>query len=151
MSGLEPGQARMRNPDPGIDDTIVLAAQVPHLEYNGWTYLEGDRETWPEELQRFGGAEQVHIHHPETGGTAIVPRDAAAHWRSRGWVELDPQAEQAAALEDKTVVELRELAKERGISPIPTIKAELIEALEGAQEPTTDQAGDEPADQQEEE
>jgi hypothetical protein len=148
MAELAPGTARMTHPDPDVDDATVQAMQVPHFEHAGWRYVEGDREDWPAELQRFGGAEQVYIQHPETGAREFVTKDAAAHWRSRGWVVVDPEAEQAADLEDKKVAELRELAKDRGISPIPSTKAELIEALEGHDVADDDQAGVQPEDEE---
>jgi hypothetical protein len=148
MAGLEPGTARMTHPDPDVDDAVVQASQVPHFEYAGWRYVDGDREDWPAELQRFEGQTQVRLRHPETGGTATVGEDSAPHWRSRGWVIVDDVADQAAALEGKTVPELRELAKERGISPIPATKAELVEALEGHDVADDDQAGDEPEDEE---
>jgi hypothetical protein len=151
MAGLEPGTARMTHPDPDVADAIVQASQVPHFEHANWRYVEGDREDWPAELQRFGGETQVYIHNPTTGAKEFVTKDAAAHWRSRGWVVVDPDAEQAADLDAKTVPELRELAKERGISPIPATKAELIEALEGHPDTVDDdQAGVQPAEPEEE-
>jgi hypothetical protein len=152
VTDLEPGQARMTHPDPDVHDAIVAAIQVPHFEQVGWRYVEGDREHWPEELQRFQGEQPVYIRHPETGGTSFVPADVVPHWRSRGWLVVDPDAEQTAELEDKKVTELKEMAKERGISPIPTTKAELIEALEGQGDTVdTNEAGDQPAQADEEE
>jgi hypothetical protein len=154
MAELKPGTSRMTHPDPDVDDAIVLAMQVPHFERAGFRHVEGDREDWPEELRQEGGREgQVYLHHPETGAREFVPEQAAAHWRSRGWVVVDPQAEQVAELEAETVPKLRELAKNRGISPIPSTKAELIEALEDQEKQAEDddQAGDEPAKSEEEE
>ena len=145
MSALEPGKARMTYPDAGVDDAIVDAAQVPHLEHAGWRYAEGDREDWPDDLQETGRAGMVYIRNRYTGGTAFVP-ELSGHLRERGWEEVDPQAEQAADLEAKKVAELKALAKERGISPIPTTKAELLEALQETQ----DEAG-EPAPSEEDE
>ena len=152
MSDLAPGTARMTHPDPTVEDAIAKAEQVPHLEHAGWRFVEGDREHWPEELQRFDGETQVYIRHPVTGASSIVPEIAVPHWRAVGWQVVDPDAEQAAELEGKKVAELRELAKDRGISPIPPTKDELIAALEQHDTPTdsTDsqeqpEAGDEPA------
>jgi hypothetical protein len=150
MSALEPGKARISYPDPGVEDAVVAAIQVPHFEAAGWRFVEGDREDWPEDLQGSGRAGMVYVRHPITGGTAFVPELSAA-LRERGWEVLDPDAERAAALEDKTVAELRDLAKDRGISPIPTTKADLIDALEGTQDQDQDEAGDQPAQPDEEE
>ena len=141
MSDLEPGKSRMTHPDPEVDDAVVDALQVPHFEHAGWRHVEGDRETWPQELQRFEGQGQVYIRNRYTGGTAFVP-ELSGHLAERGWEVVDPEAEQAAELEAKKVAELRELAKERGISPIPSTKQELIDAL--------NEAGDEPAPPEEE-
>jgi hypothetical protein len=160
MAGLEPGQARITHPDPDVQDAIVGAASVPHWEYQGWKLAEGDRETWPAELQRFEGQAQVRIRHPETGGEATVGADSVPHWRSRGWQVVD-EADYPADLETKTVAELRELAKKRGISPVPTTKADLVEALEDQRliqrlqplpstETDDDQAGVQPAQPEEE-
>jgi hypothetical protein len=146
MSGLEPGKARMTHPDPEVEDAFVEASQVPHLEHGGWRYVEGDREDWPEEAREESRAGWAYIRNRYTGGTTFVPELTPA-LRERGWEEVDPQAEQAAELEDKKVAELRELAKERGISPIPSTKDELIEALKGEQ--NQDQAGDQPAEPEE--
>ena len=146
MSALEPGKARMTYPDPGVEDATVDASQVPHMEHVGWQYLEGDREDWPAELRETGRAGMVYIRNRNTGGTAFVP-ELSGHLRERGWEEVDPGAEQAADLEAKKVAELKALAKERGISPIPTTKAELLEAL---QQETEEGAG-EPASSEEDE
>ena len=141
MSALEPGKARISHPDPGVEDAIVDAMQVGHFEHAGWRYVEGDREDWPAELREAGREGMVYIRNRNTGGTAFVP-ELSGHLRERGWEEVDPGAEQAADLEAKKVAELKALAKERGISPIPTTKAELLEALqqeteEGAGEPAS--------------
>ena len=145
MSALEPGKARMTYPDPGVEDVTVDAMQVGHFEHAGWRYVEGDREDWPAELREAGREGMVYIRNRYTGGTAFVP-ELSGHLRERGWEEVDPQAEQAADLEAKKVAELKALAKERGISPIPTTKAELLEALQETQ----DEAG-EPAPSEEDE
>jgi hypothetical protein len=147
MGELEPGKARMTHPDPGVEDAIVASSQVPHLEHAGWRYMEGDREDWPDELRETGREGMVYIRNRITGGTAFVP-ELVGHLRERGWEAVDLQADQAAELETKKVTELRDLAKERGISPIPTTKAELIEALEQQDHHDGDQAG-EPAPSEE--
>jgi hypothetical protein len=151
MSALEPGKARMTYPDPEVEDAIVDAIQVPHFEHGGWRYVEGDREDWPAELQEAGREGMVYIRNRTTGGTAFVP-ELSGHLRERGWEEVDPEAERAAELEDKNVAELRELAKERGISPIPKTKDELLEALSDQHDQhDQDQAGGEPAPTEEDE
>jgi SAP domain len=157
MAALEPGKARMRHPDPEVDDAIVDAAQVPHLEHGGWQYVEGDRETWPDELRERGREGMVYIRNRYTGGTAFVP-ELAGHLAERGWEEVDPEAEQAAALEGKTVEELRDLARDRGLKVSGT-KDELLArlretgqatvAVEVEQEQDTEQAGDQPAEPRE--
>ena len=146
MSALEPGMARISHPDSGVEDAVVPAAAVPHWEYAGWKYEEGDREDWPTELQRFEGQTQVRIYHPDLDVYETVAESAVPHHRSRGWtLAADHDAEQ---LETKKVAELRQLAKDRGISPIPSTKDELVAALE--QQNTQDDAGDVPAPDSEE-
>jgi hypothetical protein len=154
MGELEPGKARMTHPDPGVEDAIVASSQVPHLEHAGWRYMEGDREDWPDELRETGREGMVYIRNRTTGGTAFVP-ELVGHLRERGWEAVEPAEEattgafiEEASLADLTVPELRDLAKERGISPIPTTKAELIEALEQQDHHDGDQAG-EPAPSEE--
>lgn len=149
MSELEPGTARMTHPDPGVDDVTVNALQVPHLEHAGWRYVEGDREEWPAELR---SENQVYIRNLTTGGTAFVP-ELSGHLRERGWVEVgsdDDQAVQVQRLEDKTVEELRELARDRRLK-VSGNKDELLARLAGTEEQDTqDQAGGEPAPSEEE-
>jgi hypothetical protein len=140
MAALEPGTARIRHPDPDVQDAVVPASAVPEWERNRWEFVEGDREDLPREYQKYEGQPERRIYHPGLDRYEHVAESAVPEWRSRGWVPAD-DVEQAD-LEAKKVAELRELAKERGISPIPTTKAELIEALND-QEQT--QAGDEPA------
>jgi hypothetical protein len=155
MADLEPGQARIRHPEVG--ESVVPASAVEHWKRAGWTFVEGDAEQWPVEAQQFGGQQQVRIRHPITGGESIVAESAVPHWRSVGWLVVDAhaEAEATAGLEHKTVPELRELARDRGLKPIPATKPELVAAL--GDQPATeqnqvaDQAGDEPADHSEEE
>jgi hypothetical protein len=149
MAGLEPGKARMTYPDPGVEDAVVDASQVPHLEHAGWRFVEGDREHWPEELREAGREGMVYIRNRYTGGTAFVP-ELTGHLGERGWEEVDPDAERAAELEDKTVAELREQARERGL-PVSGTKDELLARLRGEeQDQDQDQAG-EPAPSEEDE
>jgi hypothetical protein len=150
---LEPGKARIRHPDAG--ESIVPASAVPHHERSDWEFVEGDREDWPTEAQPFGGQPLVRIRHP-VAGESRVPQSAVPQWRSVGWevVEPDDQAEasaEAVEIEEFTVPQLRQLARDRGISPIPSTKPELLAALSGDQESPEDQAGDQPAPPSEEE
>jgi hypothetical protein len=123
-------------------------SQVPHLERAGWQVAPGQDEQgeqWPEELQPFGGQDQVAIHHPMTGGQSVVAASAVPYWRERGWLIAEPEAEgpppgsEDDGLEGLTVVELQDLARERGL-PVSGTKAELLQRLRAEQE-----AGDQPA------
>lgn len=147
MAELEPGQARITHPDPGVADSIVPASAVPLWERVGWQYVEGDREHLPKQHQRFEGQAQVRIYHPELDRVEVVAASAVPQHRANGWLLADEvEAEQ---LEDKTVAELRDLAKERGVKPIPATKEDLVAALQDEQD--TEQAGEEPAPPSEEE
>lgn len=145
MSALEPGQARIRHPDLDPDGVVVPASAVEHHKRAGWELVEGDAETWPTEARRFEGQDQVRIYHPQLDVVETVAASAVPEHRSRGWVLADQVEEER--LEAKTVAELRERAKERGISPIPATKAELVDALNTHEQ---EQAGDEPAPADEE-
>ena len=146
MSGLEPGRARMSHPDPGVEDANVSASQVPHFENAGWRHEEGDRDTWPEELQRFGGQPQIRLYHPELDRYEVVAESQVPHLRSVGWMLAEEH--ETDQLEGKKVAELRELAKDRGISPIPSTKDELIAALEEQQQVTEDAGGAGPSEEE---
>lgn len=150
MADLEPGQARIRHPDLG--EQVVLASQVPHLERAGWEFVEGDRETWPKELQPFEGQPRVRIYHPGLDRYETVAESAVAQHRSRDWVLAEEwdTAKATADLDGKTAEELRELARERGLK-VSGSKDDLLARLRG--EPGQDQeaAGDEPAQPSEEE
>jgi len=150
MADLEPGQARMTHPDEGVADAIVTASQVPHFELQGWRYVEGERETWPEELQRFEGEGQVYIKHPVTGGTAFLPASSVPYWRSQGWEIVDPDAETEAAMDDKNLAELKAEAKARGL-PVSGTKDELRERIADHDAQNQTEAGDQPAQPSEEE
>jgi nicotinamidase-related amidase len=149
MSALEPGKARISHPDPDVEDAEVFAIQVPHFEAQGWRYVEGDRETWPEEAREETRAGWVYIRNRDTGGTTFVPELTPA-LRERAWGEVDPQAEREAEMEEKTLAELKEEAKARNL-PVSGTKDELRERIadHDAQEQT--EAGDEPAPATEEE
>lgn len=149
---LEPTRVRMTHPD--LDTEIAVhPLAVPHHEYAGWEVVAGqdaedEVERWPAEQQRFEGQQQVRLYHPDLEGDIIVAASAVPHHRSKGWLISDPevadQFEGDQGLEAKTVEELKELAKERGISPLPTKKADLIAALN--EEPTHEQDQDQPAE-----
>jgi len=147
---------RMTHPDhDGVFD--AQPSQVPHLKDARWQVAPGQDEQgdeWPAELQRFEGQDQVKIRHPETGGETVVAASAVPHLREKGWLVVEAEAEAEEGLEGKTVPELRELAKARGISPIPATKPELLDALSSEapdEQATEDQAGDQPAQPSEEE
>jgi len=143
MSALEPGKARISHPDPGVEDAIVDAMQVGHFEHAGWRYVEGDREDWPAELREAGREGMVYIRNRDTGGTAFVP-ELSGHLRERGWEEVDPQAEQEAQMEEKTLAELKDEAKARGL-PVSGTKDELRERIADHDAQQQTEAGDEPA------
>jgi len=152
----------MTNPASG-GEYDAAPEQVPHLERAGWERASGqdgvEVEEWPDELKRFGGQESVELYLPTTGAYYTAAKSATDHHQQRGWLVVGSEDYQAAvragaeaSFEDKTVEELREEAKARGISPLPTKKAELIEALQVGDERDTkdqDQAGDEPAPSEE--
>lgn len=146
---------RMTHPDhDGVFD--AQPSQVPFLKDARWQVAPGQDEQgeeWPAELQRFEGQDQVKIRHPETGGETVVAASAVPYHRERGWLVVDEQAEAEAeaGLEGKTVPELRELAKARGISPIPATKPELLDALSEQASQDEGQAGVEPAQPSEKE
>jgi hypothetical protein len=148
---------RMIHPD--LDAEIeVHPGAVPHHQRAGWQVASGQDEqgeVWPGELQLFGGQRQVRLRHPDLEGDPITVAESAVPFhREKGWVEVEQEVEVPASLEAKTVPELRELAKDHGISPLPTTKPELLAALAGAlattQQPE-EQAGVEPAQPEEEE
>lgn len=155
---------RIRMTHPGIEGSEYLAdpLQVPHLEENGWQVADGqddsEVERWPMDLRRFEGQPKVELWHPATGGYYTAPESAVPYHRGRGWLVVgsdDYRAAQTAQatedLSDRTVEELRELAKERGISPLPTKKAELLDALADQEQEQQQDAGEQPADQESEE
>jgi hypothetical protein len=134
---------RMTHPDHD-GEFDAQPSQVPFLKDARWQVVPGQDdqgEQWPAELQRFEGQDQVRIRHPETESETVVAASAVPHLREKGWQVVDEQAEAEAGLEDKTVPELRELAKARGISPIPATKPELLAALssEAADEQATEE------------
>jgi len=147
MSELHPDWVTITHPDPGVEDSRVPPESVGLWRNSGWQLADGQDtqvEELPPEAQRFEGQPQVRIYHPELDRVESVAESAVPQHRSQGWLLAD-EAE-AERLEAKNVAELRELAKERGISPIPSTKADLLEALQQTQ----DDAG-EPAPSEEDE
>jgi hypothetical protein len=153
----------VRMTHPTLDTEITVdPISVPHHQNAGWEVVPGQDETgdeWPAELQRFEGQQQVRMHHPDIADDIIVGASAVPFHRSKGWLISDPevadQLEGVQGLEAKTVDELKELARGRGL-PVSGTKAELVERLgesdqdrEEVQD-STDQAGDEPAQDREE-
>jgi hypothetical protein len=121
---------RMTHPDLPGTEISVAASAVPFHREARWEEVPGQDEhgeVWPLEAQRFGGQTVVRLRHPDLEQEIEVAESAVPFHRERGW-QLADQVE-AEALEGRKVAELRELAKERGISPIPSTKAELVEAL----------------------
>jgi hypothetical protein len=145
MAELTPGLARMTHPDPDIGDGIVPASAVSHWEGIGWKFAEGDREDPPKEYQRFEGQPAVRIYHPGLDRYEVVAESAVSQHRSNDWVLADQvEAEQ---LEAKTVAELKEDAKARGL-PVSGTKEELRERI--TEYDAQEQAGDQPARDSEE-
>jgi hypothetical protein len=159
---------RMRHPTLPGQEIDATDGQVPHFEAAGWEKAEGQEgqgETWPAEAQRFEGQEQARIRHPETGGETVVARSAVPFHRERGWEEVkadEPgpaEAEQAApgshrgglvvgeaaaTFEGRTVEELREQAKARGVRGYSSMnRAELLGRLADTD---TEQEQEAPAD-----
>lgn len=146
----------------GDSEYLADPLQVPHLENAGWRVADGEDdstvERWPMDLRKYEGQPEVELYSPTTGNYYKSPESAVPYHRARGWVVvgsddyLAAQTAQAAEdLSDRTVEELRELAKERGISPLPTKKAELLDALSTQEQEQQQDAGDQPADQESEE
>ena len=123
-------------------------SQVEFLKASGWELADPDAayDEWPAELQPFEGQPPVRMRHPEVDEEITVAESAAPQHASQGWQRVDEV--EAAALEDQTVAALREQARARGL-PVSGSKAELIERL--SEEVDQDDAGDEPAPEQEDE
>ena len=104
-------------------------SQVEFLKASGWQATDPDApyDEWPEELQRFEGQAQVVMRHPNLDGEIIVAESAEPFHASQGWQRVEDIRQ--SELEDQTVEQLKDQARERGISPLPTKKADLIEAL----------------------
>jgi hypothetical protein len=132
---------RMRHPD--LEQEInATSGQVPHFQVSGWQVIEGQDEQgeqWPAELLPFEGQEKVRLTHPDLEGEITVAESAVPYHRERGWQVVEgeePAAgpEGADGLDGKTVPELRDLAKDEDIKPVPTTKPELLDALRGHQQ-----------------
>jgi hypothetical protein len=157
MAELEPGFARMSHPDPGVKDAIVKQEQVPHLENVGWRYEEGDRETWPVELQRFEGQPQRRIYHPGLDRYEVVADSQVGPLRSVGWMlaeEADAAKveQEADVLSEKTLDQLKDEARVRDL-PVSGTKPELVERIrdhDTQQQAQNGQAGEQPAPDEEE-
>lgn len=137
----------MRNPKSGGEyDAHPL--QVEHLKLSGWQVAPGQQEQgeeWPTEARLFEGQPVVHMRKSDVANEITVAESAVPFHQERGWqrIEAEPAgepeslaeavrpeaAEEGDGLEGRTVPELRELAKAQGISPIPTTKPELLDAL----------------------
>jgi SAP domain len=148
MSNLEPGQARIVHPDLDPDGVVVPAESVPHHERAGWQFIEGDRDTWPKELQKYGGQREVRIYHPQLDRTVGVPESAVPFHREKGWVPADER--DAEQLEESTVDDLKDEARKRGLKVSGT-KDELVERIQAYDAQQQTEAGDAPAPSDEEE
>jgi hypothetical protein len=135
------GKVRMTHPD--LDTEILVASSaVPIHANSGWRPVPGQEdmgEEIPPDLQRFDGQEQVRMRHPDLAEIITVARAAVPVHRSVGWLEVDE--EQKAELEDKTVADLKEEARARGLQVSGT-KDELVERI---REYDTEQPSEEPA------
>lgn len=136
---------RMIHPELPGQTYDAQPSQVPHLQETGWSEApdqDEHGEVWPVEAQRFGGQSSVRIHHPETGGTAVVAASALPYHRERGWQVVGEESEAEAvslaeatglpdladALDAMTVEQLRDEARAVGL-PVSGTKAELVERL----------------------
>jgi hypothetical protein len=132
---------------PGVEYEAA-PEQVPHLEDVGWEQVPGQDvkgETWPAELRRFEGQDQVRMRHPEVEGEIVVAESAKPFHREKGWQVVTDEAEAEKpdddGLEVLTVAELQDYARGAGL-PVSGTKAELLERLRST--PDHDQA--EPAE-----
>lgn len=138
----------MLHPDLPGQTYDAQPSQVPHLQETGWEEApdqDEHGEVWPVEAQRFGGQESVRIHHPETGGTAVVAASALPYHRERGWQVVGEEEAEAVSLAEATglpdladgldgltVEELREELRARSLA-VSGSKAELVERLRAQQ------------------
>lgn len=144
---------RMRHPDSG-GTYDAQPSQVPLLELTGWQTVEGedltDVEPLPAELQPFEGQPTFRMRHPDVEGDPVTAAESQVpFYRERGWVlveEEEEAAEEEVALEDSTVAQLQDQARELGL-PVSGTKAELVERISSAVE----EAGAQPAENNQEE
>jgi hypothetical protein len=133
----------MRHPETG-GTYAAQPSQVPHLQASGWQVVEGQAEqgeVWPLEVQRFEGQPPIRLRHPDLDEEITVAESAVPFHREKGWLIVDDEpAERAEAapsetapeaaddLDGKTVPQLQELARARGL-PVSGTKPELLERL----------------------
>jgi hypothetical protein len=148
---------RMFHPITGAEMTVQPEGRAI-WENSGWRVAPGQDDIGPDlpaEVQQFGGEERTYMRHPNVAGDPTpVARSALATHRSVGWQEVVYQDGEWVAVEEqrqereaKTVEELRDEARERGLKVSGT-KDELLERLQAG---TSDDAGDQPADDESEE
>jgi SAP domain len=148
------GKVRMTHPD--LDEEIVVETSAEPIHANsGWRRAPGQddipAEEIPPDAQRFDGQEQVRMRHPDLAEIIVVGRAAVPMHRSVGWLEVEEEAK--AELEDKTVADLKEEARKRGLQVSGT-KDELVERIrtyDTEEQSSEGVAGDQPADKESEE
>lgn len=90
--------------------------------------------------------EFIYIRHPDVEkiGGPVSRKAFERTWKAKGWREVDPDA-LPDDLDTMKVSELEKLAAERGVSPIPKKKADIIAALRAVVDASAAAApGDEP-------
>jgi hypothetical protein len=133
---------------PEVEQEIVVDTSAEPMHANsGWRRAPGQdhipREELPAEVQRFEGQEQIRMRHPNVHDEITVGLSAMGMHQEKGWVRVEEAA--AQELEDKTLEELRDEVRARGLK-VSGSKDELIERLqtETTQEPAA------PADKEDE-
>jgi hypothetical protein len=135
---------RMRHPDLEGQEITVASSAAPLHALSGWVAVEGQDdmgEELPAELQPFEGQPTFLMRHPDVEGDPVIAAESQVpFYRERGWllVEEEEAAEvedldEEATLEDLTVVQLQDRARELGL-PVSGTKAELVERISGQQE-----------------
>jgi hypothetical protein len=132
----------MHHPETG-GAYLAQPSQVEFLKASGWQLddPDADYDQWPAELQQFEGQPPVRMRHAEVDEEIVVAEGSAALHAERGWQRVEDV--EMAALEDQTLQQLKEQARERGL-PVSGTKAELIERL--AEEPDEQQDDEQPAE-----
>jgi hypothetical protein len=147
---------RMSHPASG-GEYDAAPEQVPHLIESGWEVEPGQSETgetWPAELQRFEGQEQVRMRHPDLVEEIVVARSTVPSHRSNNWYEVDTEqegqgeAEAPDDLDSLTVPDLQELLRARDL-PVSGKRDELISRLR-SQEPEQAEAATQPQEPEQE-